>query len=239
MATGRKTIVSFVAAAALVVGTGAAAYADGVSYTIPDIGTFAGYTTPDVGQSYGGATGFVGLYGPSSGSDNHFAHLFGVEETDYSRVALQVDITGLAGATINSAYLTFDLLHFGTGPQDVEVTSFSADGDLYYFWTPPDDLGSVTDTVDTGPNSVDVTGLLASRVAGNADWFGLHLQGLIDGRFLWTYTHAGFGYGPDEATVRLVVDYTPGVVPEPATIILLGMGTAGMALRTVRRRISG
>lgn len=209
--------------------------ADSISYTIKDIGAFTSYRTNNVGQSYSG-TGFVGLY--NFGGSGEFAHLFGIEDTAYSRTALNVDISGLAGATINSAYLNFVLKDGTSGTQNVTLTSFTADGSLEYFWNAPDNLGSSNYSV-TGHsvNSLNVTSMLQNQVAAGADWFGLHLKG--SNLYQWTYTYTGYGDTADEALVRLVVDYSPSEVPTPGSFVaLIGMGGIGLVGLARRRRMA-
>ena len=197
------------------------------TYVIEDIGTSADYSTPDIGQSYSG-TGFVGMYA------TEFVHLFGVEQTDHSRTALQADISGLGGVTIQSAFLSFDLTNGNDATQNVTVTSFTADGSLEHFWTPPDNLGSAVHSV-TGlsSNVLDVTSFLRDRVAAGDDWLGLHLQGSTE--YQWADTSTEFGANADEANVRLVVDYGTDV-PEPATLTLLGV--CAIALGCWRRMVA-
>jgi hypothetical protein len=202
-----------------------------VTYTIEDIGTFANYTTLNSGQTYSG-TGFVGLYETALNGSDMFGHLFGLEDVNFSRTALEVDVSGLAGATINSARLDFTLQNGASASQSVTATSFTANGNLGWFWTPPDTLGSATHTVvGQSPNSLDVTSLLAAQVAANATWFGLHLSGTS--AYQWTYTWPGLGYDPDSANVRLVVDYS--AVPEPSTFVVGALLLLPFALRSARR----
>jgi len=192
-----------------------------VTFQVNDIGSFAGYAALNTGQTYSG-TGFVGMY-----SNNRFAHLLGVDAQYPSRTAMQIDISALAGSTITSALLTFDLLDGSSATQNVTVTSFTADGNLGYFWTPPDNLGSDLFSVNgRTSNALDITAFLQERIDAGADWLGLHLQG--SSTYQWTWTHNEPGYGPDAAGVRLIVDYTPAssppaVVPEPSAFAIFGI----------------
>jgi hypothetical protein len=211
-----------------------AAPAGVIVYTIPDIGTFPGYTNPNTADTYSG-TGFVGLYGVESGNPPSFVHLFGLESTDYSRVILQVGISALTGSTINSAVLTFKTLD-EHDVQTVTATSFTANGTLGFYYTPPDNLGTVGfSTLAQDDQSVDVTGLLSARVGAGAGWFGLHLVGTTEEVYPYTYTFPVYGGTPDSAMVRLTVDYT-SAIPEPGTLVLLGAGLLLVAGLRLRRR---
>lgn len=199
-------------------------------YAIEDIATFGQYRDYNTNQSFAG-TGFVGMYNDS------FAHLFGLEQNDFSKTALQVDIAGLAGAVINSATLSFDLLNGSNASQTATVTSFIADGTLEHFWNAPSNLGAANYTVD-GQNSnyLDVTSFLQERVNADADWLGLHLQG--SDVYQWTYTNTTTTR--DAANVRLTVDYTiPDVaaVPEATSILAWTMVLGGIGLIAYKRQM--
>lgn len=201
-----------------------------VTYSLPDILTFTGYLDSNVSATYLG-TGFGGMYNTTAIGQPAWVHLLGVEDTDFSRTIMQVDISGLAGLSIASAFLSFNLSH-GAGPQDVEFTGFDGGaGALTYVWDATGiNYGSVVAPVAAGSNSVDVTDLLAASVGAGDHWFGLHLQGTD--AFLWTYTYTGVGFGPDAAGVRLTVD--TATIPVPGTLALLGVALAGLGF--ARRR---
>jgi hypothetical protein len=190
-----------------------------VTYQLTDLGNGGG-----TNQTFAG-TGYVGMY------QNSFTNLFGLEQSNFSKTALQADISSLIGNQIVSATLSFSLLDGSNLTQSVTATSFDADGTLGHFWVPPSNLGTQNYTV-TGAttNALDVTGLLTSRVQSGESWFGLHLQGSSE--YQWTYTFSD----ADRAQVRLTVEYA-APVPVPPTAVLAVLGFAGMGgLGWARRR---
>jgi hypothetical protein len=208
------------------------AHADSVTYTIPDIGSFKDFSSSDTSATFSG-TGFVGLYGPRVGDG--FNHLFGIELDNFSRTELNVDVSGLAGSTINSAFLSFDLKDGFADPQTVTATSFDANGALGYSFDAPSNLGTGSYPVNgLASNSLDVTSLLTDRISANQDWFGLYLQGSTVQQSTYAYDFPTSSILADRANVRLTVDYTPCVTPEPGSMALLATGV--LPLLGFRRR---
>src|SRR5439155_8871252 len=136
--------------------------ANSVTYSITDIGGFAPYSVANSGQTFAG-TGFVGEYGPGQvDAAGSFAHLFGLEQSFFSASNLQVDISALAGQTINSASLQFLVLDGSFSPQNVSFSSYNTTGTLSYQWAPVP-LGVANAIVSGGFNSGGVTGPLQQR----------------------------------------------------------------------------
>jgi hypothetical protein len=203
-----------------------------IVYAITDIATFESYTSTDTSQTFAG-TGFVGMYTDNDEETTaSWAHLLGLEHTDYSRTILEVDISGLAGVTINSAILSFQLLDGFASDHGILATSYTADGNLAYSWDAPNDLGHVAGAVNSGANSLDVTSLVAAQVAAGSSWFGLLLQGTDSDYYVWTYT--GANYGADRADMRLTINGA-SAVPEPGTCALAAGALLALA-GWVRRR---
>jgi hypothetical protein len=198
-----------------------------ITFEIKDLQTSLTYTDNNVAQTFAG-TGFVGMYNVVANGEPAFAHLLGIEDTDYSRTNMQVGIAGLAGTTIVSATLSFQLLDGCEGcQQTIEGTAYRSSGALGYLWDAPAlNYGFFAGTAAPGANAYDVTSLLAASVLAGDSWFGMHLAG-TDNEYIWTYTLAD----RDAAVVRLDVEY----VPEPGTLALIGTGLATMLARRRRR----
>jgi hypothetical protein len=204
--------------------------AGATTYVLPDIGTFPDYTDSNTSDTFSG-NGFVGEYNTVANGVPAYAHLLGVEATDYSRTIVQVDLSGLT--PVSNATLSFLLLDGGSGPHGVAVTGWGGTGALSYTWDPPGaNYGGDNLTAIQGANSVDVTNLVNAAIASGDPWLDLELQGTDSNDFMWTYTWAGDGFGPDRADMRLDVTEAS----EPASLALLGVGLAGLGL--ARRRKS-
>ena len=210
----KKLLGAFAIAASSTIFAPLAANASVIVIPLPDIGTSVTYTDLNVGQTFAG-DGFVGEY-----SDNNFAHLFGLEGT-FSQTVAQANISGLAGTTILSATLSFNLIEAFNLGTATTVTGYAGNGALgYQFGAPAALYGSaLSGPIVAGTNFIDVTGIVASAIFASEDWLNLHLQNSAFSD--WTYTWAGFGYGPDRAEVRLTIEFEQ--VPEPATLALIGM----------------
>jgi hypothetical protein len=221
-----------------------AAKAQTTTYQIQDLLLGSNEIDPNISDTFAG-TGYVGIYTTNSTDSGvagaNFGQLLGLENYKgvYSETEMQVGIGSLAGDTINSAILSYNLNVGASLSQGVTVTSFTDNGILSFTQTPPSNLGSTTFTSTGFSNSVDVTSLLQSSVATDANWLGLYLTPNGPGDVAqWTFSGAGTATSPDAADVRLVVDYTSGatVAPEPGALALLaGLGVSGIGFFRRRR----
>jgi len=149
---------------------------------------------------------------------------------------MESSLAGLAGTTITSATLSFNITDGDTGSETVDVTSFSANGVLGYNASPPNDLGSELGTATSGMNSIDVTTLVANAVGAGQSYVGLFLtpQGPALSS-LWTYSEGGTG--DNSAAVTLTLDYNPAGAAAPdgaSSLLLFGLGLAGLGLMARR-----
>jgi hypothetical protein len=234
-------------------GWAASVHAQTVTYTLPDAGTFANYDNFNTGDKYTG-TGFVGMHrfyfdtGFGVIDIPNYVHAFGFEQDSVTRTVLEVDVSELREnhIPIYNAFLSFDVLDSLDATAALHLTSFDATGTLGFNWDPISPLGSQDYTLGIGSNRLDVTTLLADRVASGADWFGLYLQGTSERAYTYTalLTSTETDEGtitetrlyPDRAKVRLIVN-APSV-PEPGSLALFAPGLAawGVALRRRKRK---
>ena len=147
----------------------------------------------------------------------------------------------LMGATINSASMrmrsaTYELAP--SGPARVfEVTDDSWESSTIDWATMPalgTQLGSFDYEGNYATHFVDITSYLQSEVNNNDNLLsvGLDSSGNTNPYYLYSINRY-FKEGWEAYAPTLIVDYTP--VPEPATMILLGLGGLGTLLRKKRK----
>jgi hypothetical protein len=196
-----------------------------IQYDLPILSSYSS----SLSDTFAG-NGYVGMYRSS------FGGLWGLEGSDFSRSALQVNVSALSGFTITSAFLTFNLLEGSAGSQNITVTRFSADGVLEHAFEPTDSLFQQTFTSRAGANSLDVTSFLTGELSeGSPSWLGLHLKGTN----LYQWAYANPIDNPDRADVTLTVEYsqTTSAVPEPGNVLTVaGLLAAGMSFRSRNKR---
>lgn len=232
---------TLIAAAAFAACLAQPAAAGSITYTLLDVVPDDSYTISNTGQGYDGP-GYVGLYGPGGFEDNTFVNLLGMESTDYSKTLVLVDISALAGSTIDLAQLSYKLLDGAGSGGTTEIRGFAIGPQLtYIFNAPTADYGIVTQALAAGQNqSFNITAIVQAAVTAGASRLGLHMQNTVGSNYRWTYTRAEEdGTGPDTAQMRLTVRFDGGgqQVSEPATLALLGAGLLGLAAFRRRRAV--
>ncbi len=154
-------------------------------------------------------------------------------------VDLTINLTTPPGRTINKFFLNVDpnLIPFAPGYAITAtgsnvVASEDSEGQGLY--------GMVFDVVgSTGPAANPINTVLKLQKSGFAD---LNLDALnfdfTDTMYGKLYAAVNYsGTGPQEgASTSVVVSTTAQVVPEPATLTLVGLGFAGLARRRLRAR---
>ena len=121
------------------------------SFDIQDRGQFSGIVAMDTSATYSG-TGFLGVARIPIDSRNVVdlvGHYFGlsIDPSIPIGTVIQVDISGLAGKTISSATLSFDLHHSLPDEATAEVVSFETNGQLGFAWDPAP-LGQTSASVE-------------------------------------------------------------------------------------------
>lgn len=164
------------------------------------------------------------------------------------RTAIEFSLAALLpGITINSASLQLSpqgaAANLGLSAGEAgEVHGYAGNGAIAVGDLGVANLvGSVAGPTPDGPVAIPIAPVfLQSLLDASSPWAGFMFKG-TDGLLAVTYSFSGTFSGiPEGQRPQLTIDYTaPAVVPEPASMLLVSTGLAGLLLRrrhTMRRQ---
>ena len=157
---------------------------------------------------------------------------------DLTRVTSDYDpVFGVSDGTTCAAFLTTDAgATFATNAQDVGTTLLHGQGDRTTLFTdapyPPVGSSFEVNATFTLQDTLTNVAVVALGDAGNAD------KTAIDWPEGFSLVFASMTASEEYQLNSLSVEVNGTVIPEPTSLVVLGLGVAGLALRRRRKQLS-